>query len=94
MSMYEKERKKNDWPKETRRKCTIKVIQTTAKKKKKKKEKKKRICLYYKRPRFDPWIRKIPWRRKWLPSSVFLLGEFLGQRSLSGYHPWVSKSQT
>ena len=88
-----KKEKKNDWPKETRRKCTIKVIQTTAKKKKERK-KKKRICLYYKRPRFDPWIRKIPWRRKWLPSSVFLLGEFLGQRSLSGYHPWVSKSQT
>ena len=34
---------------------------------------------------FDPWVRKIPWRRKWQPTSVFLPGEFLEQRSLSGY---------
>ena len=37
---------------------------------------------------FDPWIRKIPWRRKWLPSPVFLPGKFHGQRSLAGYSPW------
>ena len=39
------------------------------------------------RPEFHPWIRKIPWRRKWLPTPVFLPGEFHGQRSLVGYGP-------
>ena len=34
---------------------------------------------------FDPWVRKIPWRREWLPTPVFLPGEFNGQRSLAGY---------
>ena len=33
-----------------------------------------------------PW--KIPWRRKWQPTPVFLTGESQGQRSLVGYHPW------
>ena len=37
--------------------------------------------------RFDPWIRKIPWRRKWLPTLVFSSGESHGQRSLVGYGP-------
>jgi len=37
--------------------------------------------------RFDPWIRKIPWRWEWLPIPVFLPGEFHGQRSLVGYSP-------
>ena len=32
-----------------------------------------------------PWVRKIPWRREWLPTPVFLPGEFHGQRSLAGY---------
>ena len=36
---------------------------------------------------FIPWVRKIPWRRKWQPTPVFLLGESLGQRSLVGYSP-------
>ena len=44
-------------------------------------------------PRFNPWVRKIPWRRKWLLTPVFLHGEFHGQRSLEGYSPWVTKSQ-
>ena len=34
------------------------------------------------RPGFDPWVRKIPWRRKWQPTPVFLPGESHGQRSL------------
>ena len=34
------------------------------------------------RCRFDPWVGKIPWRRKWLPTPVFLPGKFHGQRSL------------
>ena len=33
-----------------------------------------------KRPRFDPWVRKFPWRREWQPTPVFLPGEFHGQR--------------
>ena len=40
------------------------------------------------RPRFNHWLGKIPWRREWLPTPVFLPGEFLGQRSLVGYGPW------
>ena len=32
------------------------------------------------RPRLDPWVRKIPWRREWQPTPVFLPGEFQGQR--------------
>ena len=43
------------------------------------------------RPRFDPWIRKIPWSRTWQPTPVFLPGEFHGQRSLAGYSPWGHK---
>ena len=40
---------------------------------------------------FNPWSRKIPWRRKWQPTSVFLLGKFRGQRSLWGSSPWDCK---
>ena len=45
----------------------------------------------HKRRRFDPWVRKIPWRRAWQPISVFLPGESHGQRSLAGYSPWSRK---
>ena len=44
-----------------------------------------------KRCRFDPWVTKIPWRRKWQPPLVFLPGESNGQRNLAGYSPWVHK---
>ena len=44
-----------------------------------------RICLQWRRPRFDSWVGKIPWRREWLPTPVFLPGESHGQRSLVGY---------
>ena len=37
---------------------------------------------------FDPCVRKIPWRRKWKPTSIFLPRELHGQRSLVGYSPW------
>ena len=40
---------------------------------------------------FNPWVRKVPWRRRWQPTSVFLPGEFHGQRSLAGYRPWGRK---
>ena len=43
------------------------------------------------RDMFDPWVGKIPWRRKWQPTPVFLLGESSGQRSLAGYSPWGCK---
>ena len=36
---------------------------------------------------FDPWVRKIPWRRKWQPAPVFLPGKPHGHRSLAGYSP-------
>ena len=38
-------------------------------------------------PGFDPWVRKIPWRRAQKPTPIFLPGELHGQRSLSGYSP-------
>ena len=44
-----------------------------------------KICLQYGKRRrcgFDPWVRKIPWRRAWQRSLVFLPGESHGQRSL------------
>ena len=44
-------------------------------------------CRRHKRCGFDPWVRKIPWRRKWQPTTVFLPGESYGQRSLAGYSP-------
>ena len=44
-----------------------------------------------KRPGFDPWVGKIPWRRKWQPTPVFLPGESHGGRSLVGYSPWGRK---
>ena len=37
--------------------------------------------------RFDSWVGKSPWRRKWQPTPVFLPGESHGQRSLVGYSP-------
>ena len=40
-----------------------------------------------KRHRFDSWVRKIPWSRKWQPTPVFLPEKFDGQRSLVGYSP-------
>ena len=45
-------------------------------------------CRRHKRCGFDPWVRKIPWSRKWQLTSVFLPGKFRGQRSLAGYSPW------
>ena len=42
----------------------------------------------HKRHGFNPWVRKIPWRRKWQPTPVFLPGKSHGQRSLVGYSPW------
>ena len=49
------------------------------------------ICLQCRGPRFNLWVGKIPWRREWLPTQVFLPGEFHGQRSVAGYSPWGCK---
>ena len=45
-------------------------------------------CRRRRRRVFDPWVGKIPWRRAWQPTPVFLLGKSRGQRSLAGYSPW------
>ena len=42
---------------------------------------------------FNPWVGKIPWRREWQPTSVFLPGEYHGQRRLAGYRE-LSKTRT
>ena len=46
----------------------------------------KRICLQCRRPWFDSWVGKIPWRKEQLPTSVFWPGEFHGL-----YSPWAHK---
>ena len=57
-------------------------------------------CRRHKRYWFDPWIRKIPWRRHGNPLLLFLPGESHGRRSLAGYksmgsqrvrHDWVTE---
>ena len=44
-------------------------------------------CLQCRRCGIDPWVGKIPWRRKWQPTPVFLPGKAHGHRSLEGYSP-------
>ena len=44
----------------------------------------KESSLQCKRPEFDPWVGKMPWRREWQPTPEFLPGKFHGQRSLAG----------
>ena len=48
-------------------------------------------CLLYRRPEFDPWVRTFPWRRKWLPTPVFLPGKVHGHRSLVDCSPYGPK---
>ena len=43
---------------------------------------------------FDPWVGKIPWRRKWQPTPAFLPGKSLGQKSQMGDGPWGHKRNT
>ena len=58
--------------------------------KEKQKKNKKPVC----QRKFGPWVRKIPWRREWQPTPVFLPGESRGQRSLVAFSPRRSqKSQ-
>ena len=51
----------------------------------------KELTCQCRRCSFDPWVGKMPWRREWQPTPVFLPEEFLGQRSLAGYNPWGHK---
>ena len=45
----------------------------------------------HKRYKFNPWVGKIPWKRRWQPTLVFLPGKSHGQRSLAAYSPWGRK---
>ena len=59
-------------------------------------------CLKCRRPGFDPWVGKIPWRGKWQPTPVFFPGKSYGQRSLVSYstrgcrvrHNWATNTFT
>ena len=48
-------------------------------------------CKRYERYGFNPWVGKIPWRRAWQPTPVFLPRETHGQRRLVGYSLWGRK---
>ena len=49
------------------------------------------VCLQCGRPRFDPWVGKMPWRRKWQPTPELLPGKSLGRRGVVDYSPWGRK---
>ena len=49
---------------------------------------------FCRRPGADPWVGKIPWRRRWQPTAVLLPGESHGQKGLAGYSHGVTKIQT
>ena len=48
-------------------------------------------CQRHKWCSFNLWVGKMPWRKEWQPTPVFLLGKSHGQRSLGGYSPWGLK---
>ena len=48
-------------------------------------------CRRHRRLPFNLCVWKMPWSRKWQPTSVCLSGEFCGQRSLEGHSPWGHK---
>ena len=47
----------------------------------------KESACQFRRRRIDSWVGKMPWRRKWQPTAVFLPGEYRGQGSLAGCSP-------
>ena len=53
----------------------------------------KEFACQCRRCEFDHWVQKIPQRRKWQPTTVFLPGKSHGQRSLVGYSPWGCKTR-
>ena len=72
----------------TKKRTTKKVLK---KKDIDKKKKVKKSACQCRRQEFEPWVRKMPWRRKLEPTPVFLPEESHGQRSLVDYNPWGSK---
>ena len=50
--------------------------------------------LQCKRPEFNPWVGKIPWRREWRPTPVFSPGESHGQSSLADIIHGIAKGRT
>ena len=48
-------------------------------------------CRKHKRSGLDPWVKKIPWRKKWQPAPIFFPGRPHGQRNLVGYSPCSCK---
>ena len=52
------------------------------------------VCLQCRRPGFDPWVEKIPWRREWLPTPVFLLENSMDRGVWQATVHGVVKSQT
>ena len=57
-------------------------------------KKNKNICLQNRRPRFDSWARKMPWRRTWQPTPVLWPGESHEQRRMQGTVHGITKSRT
>ena len=51
----------------------------------------KESACQWRRHVFNPWVRKIPWRKKWQPTLISLPGKFHGQRILASYSPWCCK---
>ena len=51
------------------------------------------ICPQCKRCRFDPWVGKIPWRRRWQPTPVSLPGKSHGQRNRAGYTQFMGSQR-
>ena len=51
----------------------------------------KEFSCQYKRHEFNPWVRKIPWSRKWKHTPIFLPGKFHGLKILEGYSSWGHK---
>ena len=51
-------------------------------------------CRRYRRLKSNPWVRKIPWRREWQPTPVFLPGKSHGQSGLADSVHGVAKSWT
>ena len=54
----------------------------------------KESACQFRRLRFDPWVRKIPWIREWQPNSIFLLGKFTDRGAWWAITHGVAKSQT
>ena len=54
----------------------------------------KSVCLQCRKPGFDPWFRKIPWRRKWQPTPVFLPGKSHDRGAQQATVHGIAKSPT